>query len=123
MPYAGYHYLIVSKAIVEKLGLKYGSEVGLTIQKDTSDLGMDFPIELEEVLAQDDGARFFFQKLTPGKQRNLIYIVNSVKNTNSRLNKAMAIAKHLTSNNGHLDFKLLNAVIKEYNQQGKLSKI
>ncbi|MBE62878.1 MAG: hypothetical protein CMB89_11005, partial [Flammeovirgaceae bacterium] len=69
---------------------------------------------------QDKLASEFFHDLTPGKQRNLIYIISKVKNTDSRINKALAIIDHLTERNGKLDFKLLNEKIKEYNQRGKL---
>ena len=87
---------------------------------EASKYGVDMPEELQAALDQDPLAMEFFDLLTPGKQRNLIYLVNKVKNTNSRINKALAIIDHLTEMQGKLDFKLLNEKIKEYNQRGKL---
>jgi hypothetical protein len=57
--------------------------------------------------------------LTKGKQRGLIYIVTKVKNTNSRLNKSLAIIEHLKDVKGNLEYKMLNEKIKYYNNLDK----
>ena len=75
------------------------------------------PIELQELLYQDPEGSNYFESLTPGRKRNLIHIVSVVKNTNSRLNKALAIVHHLKEFEGKLDFKILIQTIKHYNNR------
>ena len=72
------------------------------------------------LLEQDEEGSKYFHQLTPGKKRSLIYLVGSVKNIDSQLNKGLAILDHLKAEQGNLDFKKLNQLIKEYNQRSKL---
>lgn len=115
MPSKDYWYIMFSKNARTKLNLKNGSTVQVHLEKDTSEYGMDMPEELMETFNQEPEAFTFFKALTPGKQRTLIYIVSKVKNTDSRLRKALAIATHLNEVGGKLDFKKLNEMIKYYN--------
>lgn len=110
-------FILINKEVRTKLGLSQGDEVTIEIEKDHSEFGMDVPEELSVLLDQEPEANNFFEELTPGKQRSLIYIVSKVKNTNSRLNKALAIVHHLKEVNGKLDFKMLNETIKYYNNR------
>lgn len=109
------YFIMTNKRLVTKLRLQVGEKVTLKIEKDTSEYGLDMPDELRELLNQDDEGSKFFHALTPGKQRSLIYIVAKVKNTNSRLNKALAIVHHLKEFHGNLEYKALNETIKYYN--------
>jgi uncharacterized protein YdeI (YjbR/CyaY-like superfamily) len=77
---------------------------------------MPMPEELEAVFDSDPIAFKFFEKLTPGKQRSLLHLVGKVKRESSRIAKSLAIADHLVSFNGQLDYKALNERIKHYNQ-------
>ncbi|MEP0366109.1 MAG: YdeI/OmpD-associated family protein [Cyclobacteriaceae bacterium] len=120
MPYASGYYILMSQKRVSDLGLKRGDKVVLKLEKDESEYGMHMPEELQVLLDQDEQGSRYFHDLTPGKQRNLIYIVNQVKNPESRLSKALAIVTHLNEERGNLDFKKLNAKIKAYNQMRKL---
>ncbi len=47
------------------------------------------PEELEAVLEQDDAGMQAWKSLTPGLQRSLIHYITSVKNVDSRINRAM----------------------------------
>ena len=85
-------------------------EVHLT--KDDSEFGLPFPVELEEVLAQDKAGKEYFDKLTPGKQRNIIYAAGQVKNPDLRIQRAMVLIEHLKKNKGKIDFKLLYAELR-----------
>lgn len=120
LPSAGEFYILVNKKIREQLNLNLGSPIKVNIEKDTSKYGMPMPEELQESLLQNREAQHFFEKLTAGKQRTLIYIVSKVKNTQSRLNKAMAIIHHLCEEEGEINFERLNDLIKEYNNRYKL---
>lgn len=120
MPSGGIWFVNVNKQVRSKLGLVLQQEIKVDLVKDHSEYGMDVPEELEVLLEQDEEGKQYFEKLTKGKQRSLIYIVSKVKNTNSRLNKALAIVHHLKESQGKLDFKGLQMTIKEYNQRSKL---
>lgn len=114
-------FLLVNKKVRTQLGLAEGNEATIEIRKDNSEYGMDMPEELSVLFDQETESKDLFDQLTPGKQRSLIYLVTKVKNTNSRLNKALAIVHHLKEVNGLLDFKMLNETIKYYNSRGKLT--
>ncbi|MFY0605246.1 MAG: YdeI/OmpD-associated family protein [Cyclobacteriaceae bacterium] len=115
-----YRYILINKKVMQTLELDVGSDVNVTIKVDESKYGMELPIEFEEVLNSDPKGSEYFEQLTPGKQRNLIYIVSKVKNVDSRISKSLAIMEHLNATSGKLDFKQLNQLIKEYNQRNKL---
>lgn len=108
-------YILLNKKIREELGIDDKSKISVEIEKDHSEFGMEVPEEFTEVMGQEELAWERFQKLSPGKQRALIYIVKSVKNSDSRIRKALAIAQHLKEMKKELDFKRINELIKYYN--------
>lgn len=112
----GHWFIFMNQAIRSKLKIQPGDNLTITLEKDTSDYGMEMPAELLELLNQDEEGSSYFHDLTPGKQRSLIYLVLKVKNSNSRLNKSLAILHHLKEFHGKLDFKILMQTIKEYNR-------
>jgi hypothetical protein len=120
MPYPDGYFILVNVNIVKKLKLRIGDDVTLQLDKDHSEYGLPMPESLSALLEQDVEGNGFFEQLTPGKKRTLIYLVGNVKNIDSQLNKGMAILDHLKMENGKLDFKKLNQLIKEYNQRSKL---
>ncbi|MFT7034897.1 MAG: hypothetical protein ACJA2S_003417 [Cyclobacteriaceae bacterium] len=119
MPFEDYWYILCNQSIQKQLNIVLGQSIELEIEKDDSEYGMEMPEELQVMLDQELEALAFFEQLTPGKQRNLIYLVSQVKNINSRINKSLAIVAHLIESNGKLDFKRLNELIKHYNQLNK----
>lgn len=120
MPGGSFHYLLLNKQEIKKLQAQAGDNVEIVLIPDTSPLGMPMPEELEVILDQDPDAKAFFDALTPGKKRSLMHLVDKVKNVDSRINKALAIAHHLKEVAGELEYKQLNATIKAYNQRNKL---
>jgi len=112
-----YWFILVNKQIMEKLGLTENVDVRVELEKDHSTYGLEMPEELQILFDQDEEAFRYFKDLTMGKQRSLIYIVGKYKSSDSRLRKALAIAHHLKEVQGKLDYKLLNATIKHYNNQ------
>lgn len=121
MPDKGSWFIMMNKQTVSRYRLKLGDTISVQLEKDTSTYGMPLPEELEAALVQGDEAwEIFNQKLTPGKQRMLIYIVAKVKNTESRIKKALAIAHHLNESKGNIDGKRLNELIKQYNNNAVL---
>lgn len=122
MPWPEGYFILINQKLKSQLKTEIGEEVVFTLERDQSEYGMEMPEELLVLLDQDNVGSSHFQQLTPGKQRNLIYIVNSVKNLDGRMNRALAIVDHLNDFNGKLDFKQLNIKLKEYNQRGKLNR-
>lgn len=110
-----YWYVLVNKEIRNKLSIEEGDTIKVLLEKDHTEFGHDMPEELQVMLDQDEEGNHYFRKLTPGKQRSLVYLVVKVKNSDSRLRKSLAILYHLKEVKGALDFKMLNETIKYYN--------
>lgn len=110
-------FILVNKALKERLAIEEGQELSVSLEKDTSEFGHQVPESFEVLLAQDEEGRKYFEELTKGKQRSLIYLVSKVKNVDSQLAKGLAIMHHLKEAKGELDFKRLNVLIKEYNNR------
>ncbi|MDN4164244.1 DUF1905 domain-containing protein [Cytophagales bacterium LB-30] len=117
-----YWFVLINKENLTKLGAKEGTKIEVQLEKDRTEYGLPITDEMQTLMEQDEEGAAYFRQLTMGKQRSLIYIAGQVKNTHSRLNRALAIFHHLKEYNGRLDFKILNETIKAYNQQNKLKK-
>jgi len=115
----GSYFLTINKENQKKLDVTEGSEVSVTLTKDVSKYGMEMPIELEELMAQDPDGDAIFHSLTPGKQRSLIFLVAKPKGAATRMKKAIVIIEYLKEVNGKLDYKELNQAFKDYNQYYK----
>ena len=98
-----------------KLGLKEGDEFPVMIRRDESEYGLPFPESFREVLDSDPEAGAYFEKLTPGKKRNLLYIIGKYKQIETQVRKSLVIAAHLKKQRGSIDFKQLNQDFKETN--------
>lgn len=91
----GKGYITVSKERMKKLGITLYDQVEVTLEKDLSEYGHEFPIELEEVLIQDPEARIRFDQLSPGKQRTLIYYILQVKDSDKRIERSLLFMNNL----------------------------
>lgn len=109
---SGIYIISVNKARVKKLGLKLGDQVQVSLHKDESEYGLPVPEEFTEVLEQDPEAKAFWEKLTPGKQRTMLYIVAQPKSSDLRIERAVVIAEHLKKFNGKINFRALNDELK-----------
>lgn len=108
-------YVLVNQELRKKLKLDEERTFTVNIERDQSEFGHDVPDEFQVLLDQDEAGNDYFRALTPGKQRSLIFIVTTVKNSESRMRKSLAILHHLKLAKGKLDFKQLNEWIKHYN--------
>ncbi|WP_373522389.1 YdeI/OmpD-associated family protein [Aquiflexum sp.] len=115
-----YWYILINKSLRAQLKIEEGGKLMVSLEKDHSEYGHEMPEELQVLLDQDDQGNELFHALTKGKQRSLVYLVTKVKNSNSRLNKSLAIIEHLKDVKGNLDFKMLNEKIKYYNNLGNV---
>lgn len=108
-------YVLVNQELRKKLDLDEERTFSVKIDRDHSEFGHEIPDEFQILLDQDEEGNEYFRALTPGKQRSLIFIVTTVKNSESRMRKSLAIIHHLKLAKGKLDFKQLNEWIKHYN--------
>lgn len=56
---------------------------------------MPMPEELEALLEQDELGKIRFDKLTKGKQRNMIYYVSQPKSEQVRIDRAITLIEKL----------------------------
>lgn len=120
MPQDGAYFILINKELRNKLGIQEGDPITVDIEKDESEFGIPMPESFLVLLDQDEAGKIYFNQLTPGKQRSLLYIISKVKNVDSQISKGLAILDHLKAVKGKIDYKMLNATIKEYNQRNKL---
>jgi len=102
---------MMNKAKIKKYGLRIGKICTVIITKDNSKYGMTLPEEMAELFVQDPEGSDYFHKLTPGKQRGLLYLVDKVKSPRIRLTKSLIIMEHLKEQQG-LDYKILHQDFK-----------
>lgn len=108
-------YVLINQELRKKHHLQLDIPVAIQMERDESEFGHEVPEEFQVMLDQDEQGNAFFRKLTPGKQRSLIYLVTQVKNPDSRIKRSLAILHQLKVAEGKLDFKQLNGWIKHYN--------
>ena len=108
----GKYFLKLSKDNMKKYELALGQTVQVKVEEDTSKYGMPISEEMKELLDLDPEGEAYFHKLTPGKIRTLLHMVNTLKSSDKRIEKSVIILEHLKANNGKLDFKALNQAFK-----------
>lgn len=107
------YFIKINRSIQKNQGLIEGNIDSIVITPDYSKYGMPLPEEFAEIWKYDDKANEYFHQLAPGKQRNLIHIINKIKSPNLRATRSIIIMEHLKTNTGKLDFKLLLAAFRE----------
>lgn len=113
----GAYLITVNKKLRDTLRIREGSRLQVTLQKDESEFGLPMPEELDALLDEDREGADWFYALTPGKQRTLLYIVQSIKNSDLRLTRSIAVLDHLKKNAGKINYRQLNEEIKERSQR------
>lgn len=119
MPKDGSHFILLNKEICKKLNCKVGDTITIELKKETAKYGLPISEELEEVLYSDPDGAMLFNKLTPGKQRTLIHIVNKIKSTQLKIERSFVILEHLKKLKGVLDYEILKQDIKDYRDKMK----
>jgi len=74
----GRAYFIFNKEMQKRTGLSAGDPIRIAFRFDDPN-AVDIPRELQDALAQDDGAREVWDDLTPGTQRGFAHRVSSAK--------------------------------------------
>lgn len=88
----GDHFVIFGKTVLTQHNLKLGDPVRVQLAVDPNPDEIDIPIELEEALAQDNGANKRWNTFTAGKQRSLCHYVSSAKREETRIKRAVDLA-------------------------------
>ena len=109
-----FYYLLLNKEVLKKCNCTIGGNVIVELQPDTSKYGIDITEEMEEVLFSDPEGNNLFQKLTPGMQRSLIYMINKIKTSQLRIERSFVILEHLKKNKGKVNSELLHQDFKDY---------
>ncbi len=91
----GRGYITVSKKKLNQFSIALGDVIKVILEPDNSEFGMEVPEELIEIFAQDPEAEKRFMSITPGKQRNIIYYVSGVKNSDKRIERALKLINNL----------------------------
>ncbi|GAK89055.1 hypothetical protein JCM19297_3579 [Nonlabens ulvanivorans] len=95
----GVIYMMFSKANQKTLGVKAGDSLKIDMREDTSKYQAPMPEELEAVLLSDYEAYEIFESLLPGKQRNIIFMVYRVIDSQKRVDIALNIMENLKIGN------------------------
>jgi hypothetical protein len=113
MPYGDGHYFInINNQLRKKLKLNEFDEVHVSLIPDTSKYGLPMPAEFEELLHQDLAGSDWFEALTDGKKRTLLFIIGKPKSPDLRIRNGIVILEHLKRNKGKIDYKQLNVDMK-----------
>ncbi len=109
----GGYFINLNKKNRDTLRLELGAAIQVQMWADKSEYGLPMPEELAALFELDDEASALFHALTAGKQRTLLHIIGSVKSSDIRIHRALAITEHLRSNHGKVNYKTLNIMFKE----------
>ena len=91
----GRGYITVSKKKLKEFSITLGDKIDVTLEPDKSEFGMEVPEELIEIVAQDTEAEKRFMSISGSKQRNIIYYVIGVKNSDKRIERALKLINNL----------------------------
>jgi hypothetical protein len=87
----GNGFFMVGSALRRAAKITTGDPVEIEFSLTDPDF-LELPEELKEVMEQDEEAGKIFFGMTVGMQRSLSHYVSSVKNTDSRIKRAMELA-------------------------------
>ncbi len=94
---SGFKYFAVGNTLKKACKIIQGDEVEITFHIVDPNI-VDLPEELIEVLAQDEDGNKIWQSFKPGMQRSLAHYVFSVKNTDSRIKRALELIHKAKTN-------------------------
>ena len=104
----------VNKQIREKLRLREGNSLEVGLRRDRSQYGLPMPDELNEALHQDREGHRLFHGLTAGRQRTLLHLVGSVRQTDTRIRRAVVVVQHLKTHHGKINYKQLYELLRRH---------
>lgn len=112
MPSGGRFYIMVSKEKRARFGISAGDGITVELTSDESEFGAPMPEELQEVLNQDPDGQQYFDKLTAGKKRSIMYFVGKIKDVDKRIHTALIFVEHIKKNDGKIIQEQLTQELK-----------
>lgn len=91
----GERFLLVSKTLRRELRLGAEDLVQVTLAPDPAPEQVDLPEELVEGLAAWPEAEAAFNRLTPGRQRNLVHYIDTAKRSETRAERVVKLLHQL----------------------------
>lgn len=91
----GMYYVMIGSKYLKQLNLTNNSKVAVVFEIDKSELQFNIPEEFAEVMATDSRAKEVFDSLTAGNKRGLIALVNMVKSSDKKIERALLVAEKL----------------------------
>ncbi len=102
----GSRMLVLGLPILRDIGAIAGDIVSVRIEPDPDPEFVEICEEFAEVLEQDDAASERFHGMTRGMQRSLALYVNTAKRPETRIKRALELAKKLRTKALHGDRKI-----------------
>lgn len=101
----GSSMLVVGAPLLREIGARSGDVVEVRLWSDPDPDRVDICEEFLAVLEQDPEASARFEAMTPGMQRSLALYVNSAKREETRIRRALELARKLRTGTLHGDRK------------------
>ena len=76
------------------------------------------PPEVKEVLKQDPEGNKLFHKLTPGKQRSMLYWLSRTKDIDRRIHETLIFVEHLKKNGAPVDWFIVPPAVARFQGMG-----
>lgn len=95
----GIKHLLLSKANCKLLEIEEGDLVTVSMKEDCSKYQAPMTEELEAVLLSDYEAYDIFENMLPGKQRNIIFMIYAIKDSQKRVDVALNAMENLKMGN------------------------
>ncbi len=99
----GEKYLMLGRPILREMGANYGDMVTVALEPDPEPDRIELCDEFQAALDQDPEAAARYFSFSPGQQRGLAYFVNGAKREQTRVSRALEIAKKLRTHTLHGD--------------------
>ncbi len=96
-------YLVVGLSLLKEAGVKLGDTVAVEVMPDPEPQEIDLCDEILIVLEQDEAAKARWDTLALGKRRGLAYHVATAKREETRIKRALDIARKLKTRSLHGD--------------------
>ena len=120
IPRKNYHFIMLGKDKIKTLNLDINDNFEVEIIPDTNEFGANILEEFEEVLFSDPDGKTLFDKLTPGKQRNIIIFISRIKSSQLKIEKTFVFLEHLKRNKGKFNPILFQEDYKNFREKNKL---
>lgn len=93
----GGHEIIIGTDVRKKSKVKVGMKITFEIYRNPEPDAVEIPEELEAALELEPDAFQKFKNFTPGMKRNMVYWVNSGKQTETRIKRSLEILRRIMS--------------------------